>query len=87
MTDKMQSAVAPVLDRQDEDVPPRAVLIDYTNYRGEQSRRLVVPLFLKHEATSWHGQCWTLTALDLEKKSVRSFAMANISGWTELHNG
>lgn len=59
-----------------------AVIIDYTNWRGERSERRVRPLRLHFEANKYHpGIQWLLEAIDLEKNAVRMFAMASVHSW------
>lgn len=60
----------------------RHVVIDYTNYRGERRLRAILPLGIMYDSNEWHPEAqWMLTALDVEKEEVRTFAMANIHGW------
>lgn len=59
-----------------------AVIIDYTNWRGEQRERHVVPQYIVFGSTEHHpGQQWLLVAHDIEKGVRRAFAMAGIHSW------
>lgn len=59
-----------------------AVEIDYTNWRGERSVRRIIPLAMGFTHNQWHTKDqWLLTAMDVEKKEARTFAMANIRSW------
>lgn len=58
------------------------VVIDYTNYRGERSLRLIMPLRMEFKSTEWHAEPqWILEAIDLHKKEVRGFAVSEIRTW------
>ena len=55
--------------------------IDYTNWKGERSKRLILPKWIKYEVDNkYHGSCFILTAYDKEKKDYRSFKL------TDIHN-
>jgi predicted DNA-binding transcriptional regulator YafY len=59
-----------------------AVVIRYTNYRGETSDRKIVPKSIRFASTEWHPEPqWLLDAFDLEKQADRSFAMKDIHQW------
>lgn len=61
---------------------PREVTIDYTNYRGERSLRRILPLGTFWGANEWHREeQWLLSAVDLEKKASRIFAMKDVHSW------
>lgn len=50
----------------------------YLNYRGEVSRRRVIPLRIWFGATEWHPEPgWLMTAHDIEKGADRDFALAD----------
>lgn len=56
-----------------------AISIDYTNYRGERSIRIIVPLEFFHGSNEFHPEPqWLLRAFDMEKKVERTFAMRDI---------
>ncbi len=60
----------------------QVVEIDYTNWRGERSKRRIVPMRLLWENSEWHPETqWVLYALDVEKQEGRSFALASIHSW------
>lgn len=55
------------------DVP--AHIVEYTNWRGETARRVIIPIRMWWGSTEWHPQeQWMLTAWDVEKDAVRDFA-------------
>lgn len=65
-----------------ENTNPRAVLIDYTNWRGERSTRLVFPSSIRFGESPYHpGPQWLLDAWDVEKRAARTFAMKDIHRW------
>lgn len=59
------------------------VIIDYTNWRGKRSCRLIRPIKIWLGTTDFHTshQQWFLLAEDLVKKEHRSFAMEDIHRW------
>lgn len=58
------------------------VNIDYTNYRGERGKRVIVPHNIWHGTTDYHPvPQWLMTAWDIEKKALRVFAMCDIHSW------
>jgi predicted DNA-binding transcriptional regulator YafY len=62
--------------------PQQAVVIDYTNWRGERAMRRIRPLRLVFENNEWHPDTqWLLEAVDLDKGEERTFAMSNIHSW------
>jgi predicted DNA-binding transcriptional regulator YafY len=62
----------------------KAVGIVYTNYRGETARRRIIPQRLWFGATKWHpDEQWLLDAIDVEKKSQRSFALRDIQTYLD----
>ena len=59
-----------------------AVVVLYTNYRGETALRTIVPKRLWFGSTEWHrDEGWLLDAFDVEKGAERSFAMKDIRVW------
>lgn len=61
----------------------QAVLIDYTNWRGERSTRRIRPLRIAFEKNEWHPDMrWLLEAIDLDKGEERTFALSGIHSWT-----
>lgn len=62
--------------------PAEAVVVLYTNYRGETALRRIVPNRIWFGHTDWHPEDgWLLDAFDLEKGAERSFAMKDIRVW------
>jgi predicted DNA-binding transcriptional regulator YafY len=62
----------------------KAVRIVYTNYRGETARREIIPQRLWFGATKWHpDEQWLLDAIDVDKKSPRSFALRDIKSYLD----
>jgi predicted DNA-binding transcriptional regulator YafY len=63
--------------------PKKAVLIDYTNHRGERAMRRIHPLSLSFENNEWHPETqWILEAADLDKGGeLRGFALKDIHSW------
>lgn len=60
----------------------RAVRIDYTNWKGERSIRLVEPIRIVFEENQYHKPAqWLLVAIDLNKGVERSFALKDIHSW------
>lgn len=58
------------------------VTIDYTNYRGERSKRNVIPISMVFLSTIWHpDKQWLLQARDIDKDEDRYFAPKWIHGW------
>lgn len=68
----------------DEMNEERAVIIDYTNHRGERRERKVIPhpRGLSFEETPDHKPAqWVLRCWDVEKQTQRTFALKNIHSW------
>jgi predicted DNA-binding transcriptional regulator YafY len=58
------------------------VNILYTNHKGETAWRHVRPYRIRFTATPWHPEPqWILDARDLDKDTVRAFAMRDIKEW------
>lgn len=50
-------------------------IVEYTNWRGETARRVIIPISMWWGKTEWHPQeQWMLTAWDVEKEATRDFA-------------
>lgn len=65
--------------------PNRNVEIDYTNWRGERSKRLIHPVDLIFTSNAWHlNKQWLVKAIDLETGDHRTFAMVNIHSWRSV---
>lgn len=60
-----------------------AVVIDYTNHRGERAERTIVPRVVWFGMTRWHPDIpqWLLDAIDVDKQEDRTFAMKDIHSW------
>jgi hypothetical protein len=53
---------------------------DYTNHRGEQSRRTATPIAYRYGVSQWHsGPQWLMMALDHDKQQPREFAMKDMT--------
>jgi predicted DNA-binding transcriptional regulator YafY len=60
----------------------KQVKILYTNYRGETSLRIIVPIKIWFGSTDWHpSPQWLINAIDIQKEAERSFAMKDIKAW------
>jgi hypothetical protein len=61
---------------------PSPVVIDYTNWRGERSKRTIMPLEFHWGSNQWHPDPqWLLDAIDVKKQVVKTFAMLGIHSW------
>lgn len=59
------------------------VVIDYTNWRGERSKRTIEPFSIRFGSTEWHKEDqWLLMAWT--DKGRREFAMKDIHSWKEV---
>ena len=70
--------------------PGQRVAIDYTNYRGERSVRVVIPVEggNRFGSTEFHPEPqWLLEAHDVEKNALRTFAMRDIHSFTPVPDG
>lgn len=64
------------------------VVIDYTNHRGERSKRWIRPIGIMFGASEWHPtQQWILRAYDHGKAAMRSFAIKDIHSWRPVGEG
>jgi hypothetical protein len=62
-----------------------AVRIVYTNYRNETAPRTVIPDTFWFGETEWHhGAQWFMDAYDVEHHTIRSFALADVQGWSSI---
>lgn len=58
------------------------VLIEYTNWRGERSHRVIRPQKMLFGSNEWHPEeQWLLEAFDEEKGALRTFAVKSIHSW------
>lgn len=63
--------------------PTDVVTFDYTNHRGEQSRRVVRPIRIWYGSTAWHPEAqWMLEGFDVGKSATRDFIMSQIRNWS-----
>lgn len=59
--------------------PGRTVEIDYTNWKGERSKRRIDCGNLEYGSTEWHPEPqFLLFAYDYEKEDFRQFAIKDI---------
>lgn len=62
----------------------RAVIIDYTNHRGERGERMITPHGMWWGVTQWHPEAqWMLDAMDEGKGDGRTFAVKDIHSWRQ----
>lgn len=67
--------------------PEKYVIIDYTNHAGVRGWRTVMPISVGWGNNKWHPeQQWLMTALDISKDEIRTFAMNKIHKWSRIHN-
>ncbi len=60
-----------------ENPPP--LRIRYRNWRGEERWRMLVPLSVRCDTTTWHGENqWLLHARDTETNLEKDFAFTGI---------
>lgn len=60
------------------------VRIDYTNYKDERAFRLIHPIRIQFDSTTWHPEPqFLLEAYDIDKHVHRTFACKNIHSWIE----
>ena len=67
-----------------ESAGPYAVVIDYTNHRGERRERRILPQLnaLFFDSTEFHREKqWLMVGFDLEKGETRTFALKDIHSW------
>ena len=58
---------------------PEQVTIRYRNYKGETAWRRIVPQRIWFGSTRWHPESqWIMEAIDLDKNSLRSFALRDV---------
>lgn len=59
-----------------------AVSIQYTNWKGVQSIRRIMPIKMFYESNEFHTEKqWLLLAYDLDKGAERTFAVKDIHSW------
>jgi hypothetical protein len=60
----------------------KEVIINYTNWRGENGNRTILPLEMFFGLNEFHpGEQWLLKAIDLDKNMERIFAVKDIHSW------
>jgi predicted DNA-binding transcriptional regulator YafY len=66
----------------------KRVEIEYTNYKGERGRRIILPSTIFYGTTPWHTEPqWLLSALDIMKDEMRDFALKDIHIWEPIETG
>ena len=66
----------PHLGDADEGCAITTVHFHYRNWRGEESRRSVLPIRTYYGSTDWHPEPrWLLEAYDLDRQGVRTFSL------------
>lgn len=61
---------------------PKIVKVNYTNYKGETSTRIIIPKVIYFGANEWHHeQQWIMVVFDVEKNALREFAIKDIHEW------
>lgn len=63
----------------------REAKIDYTNWRGIRSTRVILPLNMWFGHSEYHkGRNWFLKAVDIEKDEIRDFLFEDIHSFELL---
>lgn len=63
-------------------LPAKAIIIDYTNHRGERAERVVIPIDLFFGRTAYHETAqWLMHAWDVARQLNRTFAMKDVHSW------
>lgn len=58
------------------------VKVQYTNWKGITSKRLIVPVRVFFGENEYHPEPqWLLECTDVEKQATRTFAMKDIHQW------
>jgi hypothetical protein len=74
-----EMAKGPEMNRAPVEVVSRILEFTYCNYRGEWSRRKVVPRLMTFKSTEFHPEPqWLLQAFDVDRDGVRDFAMKDM---------
>lgn len=58
--------------------PKIGVKIPYINYKEEYSVRWIEPMKVGFTNTKFHGECYTITAFDLDKQEKREFSLQDV---------
>ena len=70
-----------------EDAQRLSVILDYTNYRGERSKRVIIPMAVRWGSNQWHPiQQWLLDAIDMKNGQARTFALKDILSWEPVRS-
>jgi predicted DNA-binding transcriptional regulator YafY len=60
---------------------PMAIVLDYTNWKGERKDRRIMPLTLWFGVSEFHDEPqWFIRAMDLDRNVMRDFSLATIHG-------
>ena len=60
----------------------RRVVIDYTDWKGDRQKIIVVPKILFFGSTSEHPELqWMMTGYDEQLQADRTYAMKGIHNW------
>jgi len=63
------------------------VTFEYKNYKGEISKRYVLPMELWYGTTPYHTEAqWLLKAFDINKNDYRNFSLKEIRNWSESND-
>ena len=64
------------------------VEIDYTNWRGVRSLRIIDPIGIGFAKSEYHPEKqWMLFATDQDKGEMREFALRDIHAWRPVADG
>ncbi len=79
---KQIAAIADATGHGRDFVGRNSAIIDYTNWRGERSERVIMPLQLRLKSTQWHPETqWLMESRCGEDGKRKDFAMAGIHSW------
>lgn len=69
-------------------LPPRKkVKIEYCNHNGQRKNYVIFPIVFYYGSTSFYPvSCYLLKAYVLEKSDYRTFSLAKIIKWEEMHD-
>lgn len=60
----------------------QVVTITYLNYRGNVTKRRVLPFKFHFGTNEWYKEPqWLMLAFDFEKQAMREFALKNVRSW------
>lgn len=67
-------------------INPKDVEINYTNWKGNISIRVIRPLQMWFGSTEFHPENqWLIEAWDYGKKDTRTFAVKDIHHWEQIN--